>query len=153
MALNSRSMSTSHISAGVKDRASLGAWLGIVSISWLTASVAPTEEGGGHYSSHRRTSNRGPQTLTFPRPSKIKSITLWPRTGKHCVGINHLPFHAWLCSLFLHVWLSVWFGGNGWLAVWETDPLVSLLNNWLRFRFSWGRQSSVRAEWLSRMRG
>lgn len=82
--------------------------------------------GRGHYSSHHTpaTSNHGLQTLTFSRPSKIKSITLWPRTGKHCVGINHLPFHAWLCSLFLDVWLSVWFGGNGWLAVWETDWLT-----------------------------
>lgn len=94
--------------------------------------------GRGHYSSHHRptsqsTSNHGLQTLTFSRPSKIKSITLWPRTGKHCVGINHLPFHAWLCSLFLDVWLSVWFRGNGWLAVQETDCLVFLLNNWLHF--------------------
>lgn len=52
--------------------------------------------GRGHYFSHHRppTSNHGLQTLTFSRPSKIKSITLWPTTGKHCVGINHLPFHA-----------------------------------------------------------
>ncbi len=111
--------------------------------------------GRGHYSSHHRpvTSNGGLRTLTFSRPSKIKSITLWPGTGKHCVGINHLLFHAWLCSLLLDVWLCVCFGGNGWLAVWETDWLLSLLNDWPRFWLSWGRQSSVRAGWRSGVRG
>lgn len=66
-------------------------------LHFLVDRFASSHRGGrGHYSSHHRppTSNHGPQTLTFSRPSKIKSITLWPRTGKHCVGINHLPFHA-----------------------------------------------------------
>lgn len=71
-------------------------------LHFLVDRIASSHRGGrGHYAPHHRppTSNHGPQTLTFSRPSKIKSITLWPRTGKHCVGINHLPFHAWLCSL------------------------------------------------------
>jgi len=75
-------------------------------------------EGRGHYPppflQHiLPTSNHSLQSLTFSRPSKIKSITLWPRTGKHCIGINHLPFHAWLCSFFLYVWLDVVM--DGWL--------------------------------------
>lgn len=71
--------------------------------------------------------------LTFSRPSKIKSITLWPRTGKHWVGINHLLFHAWLCSLFLDVWNSVCFRGNGWLVEWQADWLTGWLTDWLYF--------------------
>lgn len=66
-------------------------------LHFLVDRIGSSRRGGrGHYSSHHRppTSNRGLKTLTFSRPSKIKSITLWPRTGKHCVGINHLPFHA-----------------------------------------------------------